>query len=106
QLAAAPERRPLHVVDRVLAAEHEDEEELREPARVADHDPRADALPPGEPRNVEAGAVHELLEHQRVLPLLDALVVRVAELGRPVREAERELEEPALEDVLELHADL
>ena len=74
---------PLHVVDRVLAAEHEDEEQLGEA-------PRRSARPGGAPirchhgeaRDVEAGAVHELLEHQRVLRLLDDLVVDVAELGR------------------------
>src|SRR5262249_2509507 len=44
--------------------------------------------------------------HQRVLRLFDDLVVGVAELGRAVREAEGELEQPLLEHALELEADL
>ena len=49
---------------------------------IADHPARAELDVPGEARGVEAGAVDELLEHQRVLRLLDDLVVGVAELGR------------------------
>ena len=104
--APARELGPLHVVDRVLAAEDEDEEEGREAAGGAEHAAGAEPVPEPESRHVEPGAGDELLEHQRVLPLLDDLVVDVAELGGAVRELERELEEPALEHVLELGADL
>ena len=47
-----------------------------------DHARAPTAIEPAGPRDVEAGAVDELLEHQRVLRLLDHLVVDVAELGR------------------------
>ena len=102
----APQCRPLHVIDRVLAAQHEDEEERGEAPRGGDHPPRPEAVPEAEPGHVEARPVHELLEHERVLPLLDDLVVDVAELGRAVGQRPGELEEAALEDVLELRPDL
>ena len=71
-------------------------------AEADHHLASAEALPPGETGDVEAGAVDELLEHQRVLRLLDDLVVGVAKLGRAVRQPQRELEQPALEHALEL----
>ena len=104
--ALARELGALHVVDRVLAAEDEDEEEGREAARGTEHAAGAEPVPEPEAGHVEPGAGDELLEHEGVLPLLDDLVVDVAELGGAVREPERELEEPALEHVLELGADL
>src|SRR5579885_2461825 len=106
ELAPALERRALGVVDRVLAAEHEDEEQLGEGARGAHDGAGAEPLEPPEPPDREAAAVHELVEHERVLPLLDHLVVGVAELGRIARQRERQLEEPALERVLEQRAGL
>jgi hypothetical protein len=81
ELAAAAQDRPLDVIDRVLTAEHEDEEHGREPAGHLHHRPGAEPEVPGEPRGIEATAVDELLEHQRVLRLLDDLVVHVPELG-------------------------
>jgi hypothetical protein len=72
----------LHVVDGVLPAEHEDEEELREPPRQLHDAARAHH---GLPRELRHRAVArpsgELLEHQRVLRLLDHLVVHVPQLG-------------------------
>ncbi len=61
----------LHVVDRVFAAQHEQEEQRREPPAEADDEPGPDA--------VEA-VQSILLEHQGVLGLLDDLVVGVTEL--------------------------
>src|SRR5262249_30239122 len=86
--------------------EYEDEEQLRKRAAEPHHLAGTEALPPGKSGNVEAGPVDELLEHQRVLRLLDDLVVGVAELGRSVRQPQRELEQPALEHALELETDL
>src|SRR5207237_3036560 len=103
---AAAKHRSLHVVDRVLATEDEDEEQRGKAPRSTDDAARAEAVPEAEARDVEPGAIHELLEHERMLPLLDHLVVNVAELGRAVRQRPGELEQPALEHVLELSSDL
>src|SRR5581483_6743991 len=106
QWAAAAQRRTLDVVDRVLAAEDEDEEERREARRVPDDALREEALAPGEARDVQARPVHELLEHERMVRFLDRLVIEVAELRGAVRQRGRVREEPALEHALELDADL
>src|SRR5262249_46894381 len=74
ELLALAQRHALHVIDRILAAEHEHEEELRERAAEAHHLASAEALPPDQPGNIEPGPVHELLEHEGVLRLLDDLV--------------------------------
>ena len=49
-LAAAAQLAPLHVVDGVLAAEHEQEEQRREPPAEADDEPGADAVERGSAR--------------------------------------------------------
>src|SRR4029434_8743763 len=87
----------LDLVDRILTSQDEDEEQLRKRPSEAHHLARPDALPPDQTRDVEAGAIHELLEHERVLRFLDDLVVGVAELGRAVRQLERELEQSGLQ---------
>jgi hypothetical protein len=96
----------LDPVDGRLAGEHVQEEHLGERAPQARHAPRAERLQAAEAAHVETAPVDELLEHQRVLRLLDHLVVRVAELGRAVRPGRRELEEPAAQHRLELDARL
>src|SRR5262249_61656957 len=106
QLATAAQLHALDVVDGILAAEDEDEEQLRIGAAEMDHATRRQALPPYQAGDVEAGPVDELLEHQRVLRLLDDLVVGVAELGGAVRQTEGELEQASLERALELQTDL
>ena len=58
------------------------------------------------PGTSRPAAVDELLEHQRVLRLLDDLVVHVAELGAAVGQAVRVLEQAALQHALELQAGL
>ena len=102
QFALGTERGALHVIDRVFAPEHEHEEQGREPAGDADDPAGSELEIPRQPGNLEAGAVDELLEHQRVLRLLDDLVIRVAKLRAVIGQQERVLEEPALEDALEL----
>src|SRR5215472_3065922 len=89
QVHAGSQLAALDVVDRVLATEDEQEEQLRESAAEPD-DP----------------AATELLEHQRVLRLLDDLVVCVPELRRPVGQRRGELQQAALEYPLEDQADL
>ena len=82
---AAAQRRALHVIDRVLAAEHEEKKQLGKAARETDHQAARQPVERSQAGNVESAAVDELLEHQRVLRLLDRLVVGVAELGRAIR---------------------
>ena len=96
-LRALAELTSLEVVDRVLTAEHEHEEQLRQEAvddRDRDRRERTDAQRHSLHR--EAGAVDELLEHHRVLCLLDDLVLAVAELGIAVFHAHGMGEQPAL----------
>ena len=96
----------LHVVDRVLAAEHEHEEQLGEAMAQLGDAGRPEAHVPAQAGQVDPAAVDELLEHHPVVRLLDDLVVGVAEGRVAVVETEGVLEQPALEDVLELEADL
>ena len=76
------------------------------PPGEPERDPGADLLVPTQPRDVHTGPIDELLEHQRVLRLLDDLVVHVPELRRTVRQPERVQEQTALQHVLELAPDL
>ena len=77
--AAAPQGDALHVVDRVLPAEHEHEEQLGKAAAELHNLSCGKAHRPGHAGDVEARAVDELLEHQGVLRLLDDLVIGVPE---------------------------
>ena len=54
-LPPAPQQRALHVIDRVLAAQHEDEEQLREGSPEADHLSRAEPEQTRHARHVEPG---------------------------------------------------
>ena len=97
----------LEVVDRVLPAQHEQEEQRREDPGQRNHEPLGQ--PPQEPGHAphrEPGTVHELLEHQGVLGLLDDLVVEVAELRRAIAKLECVAEQAPLEQVLEVPAGL
>ena len=97
----------LRVIDRLLATEDEQEEELRERPAEPRHPARAEPIEPAEPGHVEPDALDQLVEHERVLRLLDDLVVDVAELGRAVRAASTaNFEEPLLQHALELDAEL
>jgi len=96
----------LDVVDGVLATEDEDEEQRGKAPAEADHEARPDAVDPLEAGGIGAASVDELLEHERVLGLLDDLVVGVAELGRAVGQLGCELQETPLEHGLELQAGL
>src|SRR5215472_18878195 len=84
QVHAGSQLAALDVVDRVLATEDEQEEQLRESAAEPDDPAATEVLDRVQVGGVETGAVDELLEHQRVLRLLDDLVVCVPELRRPV----------------------
>src|SRR5258708_38044803 len=85
--AATAQGNALHMVDRVLAAEHEDEEELREDAPEPNDLSCLEAHESRQSRDVEPGTVDELLEHQRVLCFLDDLVIGIAKHGGPIGEA-------------------
>src|SRR5262249_32964902 len=106
QLPATPQRHALHVVDGVFPAQDEDEEQLRKGAPEGDHQPGAHPLPPHQAVDVVAAAIDELLEHQRVLRLLDDLVIGVRDLGGAVGQAQGELEQAPLQHSLELEPDL
>src|SRR4051794_25019832 len=95
----------LDVVDRVLATEDEDEEQRGEEAGEKQNAAGEEADEWRHAAYVGPGARYELVEHQRVLRLLDGLVVRVAELRGVIGELGGELEQTALEQVLELLAD-
>ena len=57
KITTAAERGALDVVDRVLAAQDEEEEQLGEDPREADHGPRQEPIEPAESRDVEARPV-------------------------------------------------
>src|SRR5205823_4636921 len=83
------QRLALDVVDGVLAAEDEDEEQRGEEAGEEKHASGEEADERRHTADVGARAVDELVEHQGVLRLLDDLVVHVAELGGIVGELGR-----------------
>src|SRR5215510_3978978 len=80
-VATRPEGVALGIVDGLLAAEDEEEEELGKAVAEACHAPGAQAIEPTEARNLEADALDQLVEHEGMLRLLDDLVVGVTELG-------------------------
>src|SRR5205807_2633082 len=103
---AVPKRDSLNVVDGILTAEHEYEKQLGELAAQADDLTCLEAHESREAGSVEPRAIDELLEHQRVLRLLDHLVVRVAERRRSIRKVRCPFEQSALENALELQTQL
>src|SRR5579872_5150722 len=96
----------LHVIDRIFPGQHEDEKQLRELERVPDHELCTPTFEPAQSWNVEAGPIDEFLEHQRVLRLFDGLVIAIAKLRRTSRQPAREIQQAALEHVLEDHPNL
>src|SRR6185295_12850133 len=71
ELAPGPQRLALQVIDRILATQHEDEEQLGESGSQLGDATSAESFGPRQARRVEAGSVDELLEHQTVLRFLD-----------------------------------
>jgi hypothetical protein len=105
-VVARAERLALRVVDRLLAAEHEEEEQLRERPTHPRDPSRSEPVEPAETGHVETDAHEQLVEHERVLRFLDDLVIRVAKLRRVVGERRGEAEQALLQHALELEAEL
>jgi hypothetical protein len=96
---------PLEVVGRLLAGQRGDaEQQGRHPGAAHEERPDDEVRQRRHAPGRDAGAPHELVEHHRVVRLLDDLVVEVAELGRVVALAHGVDQQPDLEDVLELPA--
>src|SRR5438445_10654833 len=79
----------LHVVDRILTAQDEEEKKLREEPAEHGHELRRQTEDGRKTGDIESGAVHQLLEHHPVMAFFDRLVVGIPELSRAVRELER-----------------
>src|SRR5438067_5506892 len=94
----------LHVVDRILTAEDEEEEELGEEPAEHRHELCRQTKDGRKTGDIVSGTVHELLEHHPVVALFDRLVVGIPELSRAVWKLERVCVQPAVEQVLELDA--